>query len=130
MPMWQSEKSKLTGSSGFNARSDAVMSAAIRHRLLPRQAKAASDPNDVRIQRHNQRTTAHSSTRRDRPTWRTIHRRNRLSRLHALPADDEKVIHAGASWLSSVGLAKIQRERAVRKAIQRGPMSSSSSFKP
>jgi len=31
MPTWQREKSKLTGSLGFNPRNDAVMSAAIRH---------------------------------------------------------------------------------------------------
>jgi len=31
MPTWQRAKSKLTGSLGFNARSDAVMSLAIRH---------------------------------------------------------------------------------------------------
>jgi hypothetical protein len=31
MPTWQSEKSKRTGSTGSIARSEAVMSAAMRH---------------------------------------------------------------------------------------------------
>ena len=90
MPTWQSEKSNRTGSAGSIARSEAVMSAAIRQ------------PGDVyvvsRRQRPSRMTCVSSGTislpagiavhaPRSTASRRTIHRRNRLRRLHALPAE-------------------------------------------
>ena len=90
MPTWHSEKSNRTGSTGSIARNDAVISAAIRHpgevyrvsrRQRPRRMTWVSSGTiscEGEIDRQTPRSTA---------SRRTIQRRNRFSRLHALPAE-------------------------------------------
>ena len=61
MPRWQIEKSNLTGSTGSMARSDAVMSAAMRQpglfSLVSR--RHWPDADDVRVERHDQLAGPH-----------------------------------------------------------------------
>lgn len=88
--MWQSEKSNLTGSTGSIRRSDAVIEAAILHpgevyavspRHRPRRITCVSSGTTSRAGATRVQIPRSISSRR------TIHLRNRLSRLHALPAD-------------------------------------------
>ena len=90
IPRWHSEKSYFTGSDGIETperRRDVLRHPPARARVAS-QTKAAADADHVRVERHDQlrRRDArpHAEIERSR---RTIQRRNRLSRLHALPAD-------------------------------------------
>ncbi len=69
MPTWHSEKSKRTGSSGSSC---AQGCGDVRRHLparahVPRQPQASAEPDDVRVERHDQlRRRARASRRRDR----------------------------------------------------------------
>jgi low temperature requirement protein LtrA len=90
MPTWQIEKSKRTGSTGSMERSEAVISAAMRHpgdvyrvspRHFPRRITCVSRGTisfDAGRERHAPRSTA---------SRRIIQRRNRFRRLQPLPAE-------------------------------------------
>ena len=91
MPRWQSAKSYLTGSSGSSGRSDAVISRAMApagardsassRRQRPTRMTCVSSGTTSADARHRDQTPRSSASRR------TIQRRNRFSRLQALPAE-------------------------------------------
>ena len=89
MPTWQSEKSNRTGSTGSTARSEPVISAAMRQpgdtyrvspRHLPRRMTCVSSGT---MSRAGERRV---HTPRSISSCRTIQRKNRFRRLQALPA--------------------------------------------
>jgi hypothetical protein len=78
------------GSSGSSARSDAVISAAIFHPGLTRRVSRMHRPTRMTWVSSGITSLA-AETRVHTPTstasWRTIHRKNRFSRLQPLPAE-------------------------------------------
>ena len=90
MPRWQSEKSYFTGSAGSIARSDAVISAAIRQPGLLRRVSRRQAPTRTMCVSSGTTSPA-GDTRVQTPTStasrRTIQRRKRFSRLQAPPEE-------------------------------------------
>ena len=90
MPTWQIEKSKRTGSPGSSARRVAVMSAAIFQPALEYFVSRRQWPSRITCVSSGTINFAAGTcvhTPRSISSDRTIQRRNRFSRLQALPAE-------------------------------------------
>ena len=94
-----------------------------RHRptraRVARQLQAAADTNNVRVERHDQlrrRTPCH--TPRSSASRRTIHRRNRFSRLQPLPAEGRGKEVADARPRRACGRTPIS-DRARARGVEK-----------
>ena len=111
MPRWQREKSYLTGSRGSSARSDRVMSAAIRQPGLVSsgEPQASADANHVGVERHDQLRRLHA-----RPDAQV----DAIDADH--PAQEQVEALAGAAGTRA---ARRSRRRRVWRASSRRPRS-------
>ena len=121
IPRWQSAKSYLTGSAGSSRRSDAVMSR--RHpparARVARQPQAPPEADHVRVERHDQlRRGTRVHTPRSTASRRTIQRRNRFSRLQALPVDGRGKKYDTPGWTARRPPSDVERQRAASRTTR------------
>ena len=90
IPRWHNAKSYFTGSDASKRRKHAVMSSAMRHPGVEYRVRRRHRPTRITCVSSGMMSCDGATsvqTPRSSLSRRTIHRRNRLRRLHALPAD-------------------------------------------